>query len=182
MRKGKAIQKVNGRDEEGLTAAERVFVRVFVSTGYVEKAFKQSGLPVVPFRRLIERGAIRHAVILEAEARVYAHKFVADQVLLDLCKDKETPPNTRLAAAVALRGPWLSRTEKNLNLAHLGISGMSGRTLAEHSIEELRALVSNLETNRAAVARPVLVPIDSVIAESGANSAPTTIDPDDLIG
>lgn len=179
MRKGKSIQRVNTRDMEGLTSAERIFVDAFVSTGDADYAFGQAGIEGVTFRQMIGRGQVHNAVVYEAEARVMAHAFVAASVLISICKDSGISAGTRVEAAKALRQPWLSRLEKAT------FRGVSGRTLAEHSIEELRALVSNLEAHRAEVAQPIGNATRAevqVLGNGRANFAPISIDPDDLIG
>jgi hypothetical protein len=148
------MTKLLSHKAQTLSEGERRFVEHFVNTGDQNIALRESGLPSNTghtVRRLRTDPRIIAAIQMEVATKIRTEgASVAIDTLLEIARDKSAPKGARVDSAKTLldrAGHIAPRAETSRDDA--------SRQLAEYSIEELRALVSNLEKTRGDQARDV---------------------------
>jgi hypothetical protein len=128
-----------------LSAAQRVFVSVWIETGSPSKAERESGLPAATTADLRIQRAARDALA----SRLLSIAPRALGVLESLMTDSATPPAVRRLAASDLLDRVGLVSHAALALAR------PVESLSDMPARELRALVERLETELFARAKPV---------------------------
>lgn len=135
---------------ERLDARYRRLVDAYLVTGSEWRACELAGIPEEERRTAFHSEFVRLAIYYELKHRVTAGGAIGQNVLEEIAQDVNAPAAARVSASRALRSPLDALIECELkgNL-------LATKTLSELSIDELRALVDRLESERAGQAKTV---------------------------